>query len=144
LNGGDARRGGGRYRCRDGRRDADNLLVRDEFLLLACEAAEAALRPAGQVGDTSSRGVAASATQRSEQVGGTSSREGVRGAALRHAWNIVTAVPGTTESERRIEERGMTFWMQFYTVGTKTFPRSCPRNGVPGTRNARLFPFPGD
>jgi hypothetical protein len=57
---------------------------------------------------------------------------------------LVTVVPGTTERERRIEERGTAFWMQFYTVGTKTFPRSRPRNGVPGTRNARSFPFPGD
>jgi hypothetical protein len=59
-------------------------------------------------------------------------------------WNIVTAVPGTTERERWIEERGTSFWMQFYIVGTKTFLRSRPRNGVPGTRNARSFPFPGD
>jgi hypothetical protein len=58
--------------------------------LLAREATEAALWTAGQVGTTRSRGVAASATQRSEQVGGASSREGVRGAALRHAWKVGT------------------------------------------------------
>jgi hypothetical protein len=55
---------------------------------------------------------------------------------LRQIWSkggslfIVTAVPGTTEPERWIEERGTPFWMQFYTVGTKMFSRSCTQNGV--------------
>jgi hypothetical protein len=42
------------------------------------------------VGDARSRGVAVNAAQRNEQVGGASNREGVRGAALRHAWKVGT------------------------------------------------------
>jgi hypothetical protein len=98
-----ARRGGGCVRYRDGGRDTGDLLVRDEFLLLACEATEAALWTAGQVGGARSRGIAASAAQRSEQVGGASSREGVRGAALRHAWKVGTTRRAGIERKSEVD-----------------------------------------
>ena len=51
--------------------------------------------------------------------------------------SIVTGVPRMTDPET-------TFWMHFYTTGTKTFPCSRPGTPVPGTWSAGSFLFRGD